>query len=242
MRILIAGDTHNNITHARYLFEQAQLLEIQTIIQLGDWGFTWPRAGNLSALDDLLCATDMTMLFCDGNHDNYSDLKQRGIWRANQLSPMTDRITYIPRGVTFEFDGISFMGLGGAVSIDRDHRIPGASWWQEESITERDIAKCFETEYVDVLLTHDAPFGAKKIEETAKKYQYKYDDASIMNRKAVRTVMEHLRPLRLYHGHWHLRHSETLQYHGSSTQVEGLDCDGTGAESWAVLDTTDADF
>src|SRR6059058_2673772 len=56
--------------------------------------------------------------------------------------------------------GLSFLALGGAASIDRKHRRDRYSWWVEEYLTEEDILTAQSSGPVDIMITHDSPYGA----------------------------------------------------------------------------------
>lgn len=251
MRILILGDTHASRRHVAFAAKIAKDQRCSCIIQLGDWGFTWPGCPNfLTELQDILEAHDMPMLWLDGNHDNYDDLKDRGFWEANDMCPFEDAnmVQYIPRGCVWEMDGVSFMALGGAYSIDQDRRVEGQSWWRDELITFADQVRCgvsmdLHGKPIDVFLSHDCPEGVRRLETylelTTKQFgiDYKMDQASRANRAALRRVVEEARPKRLYHGHYHWAYTDTLHLGDTDVIVTGLAHDGLHEESFAIFDT-----
>lgn len=235
MRILIAGDTHNSIEHIHYLLEVCRENGIKNIIQLGDWGFTWPGIGETENLKAMLHVAKIHMHWIEGNHDNYTHLKTNHFFGANHLCQMSQNLAYIPRGQVFALGGVRFAALGGAVSIDRNHRIPGASWWPEEAITETDLARLeywTKVHRPQVLITHDAP------DLPLWHSTFRADNASAQNRKRVTQAAEMVQPDLLFHGHMHMRHTAPLRLSsGKVVRVEGLDCNGSGVDSWYILDT-----
>lgn len=235
-RILLAGDTHNDIDHVRYLLAIAKQYDIGSIVQLGDWGFQWPEVGQVDQLKVLLKEAKVHLSFIDGNHEGYPLLKRDHFFGANHPCAMGPNLTYIPRGVTFALGGVRFAALGGAVSIDRAQRIPGQSWWPEEKITSGDMLRLTQNAQrfkVDVLVTHDAPSLS-----LWPKAGFKLDIPSEANRACIDQALEITQPDLHYHGHMHHRHTSPFRLKsGKVVKVEGLGCNGMGLDSWCILDT-----
>lgn len=234
MKVLLAGDTHGNVNQMEYLCWVASYRKCSLIIQLGDFGL-WPGKGGdafLKRTQVLLEENDLELWWLDGNHEDHvrirSWLKDNAAYkRRHQVTP---RIFYMPRGYRFELDGVRFMALGGAWSIDKDARTPYIDWWPEEELTQADVERALEVDTpLDVLLTHDLPddwevIGAMRVPMAA---------GGVSNRRAVSAVSDRLKPKLHVHGHMHVLYQAVT---GTRTVV-GLDRDGTAARSWAVLDT-----
>jgi len=221
-------------------------------VQVGDWGYTWPgyqSNHSLHKLQKMLQKHDMPMLWLDGNHENYTDLQKRGFWQADKMCPFEDAnlIQYIPRGHAWEWDGVVYMAMGGAFSIDQGSRVEGKSWWREELISYADLETAATTldriGKVDVFLSHDCPEGVEKLETylelTSKEFNinYKLDESSRSNRHALWQVVERAKPDLLIHGHYHWPYTAVKEWDGHKMQVAGLDCNGT-AKSFTILDMT----
>lgn len=236
----------------RYAIKQAVHDGCDAIVQVGDWGFTWPgyqTNHSLHKLNKMLGADQMPMFFLDGNHENYGDLQKRGFWDATKLCVFDDAefVTYIPRGHVWEWQGCSFMALGGAFSIDQEQRIEGRSWWREELITFADQVRCgvnldLHGKPIDIFLSHDCPAGVNRLEThlelTSKSMgvDYKLDRDSRANRTALWQVVELAKPKLLIHGHYHYAYTDVLRWDGHEMQVAGLACDGMG-NSYTIIDT-----
>jgi len=130
MRVLLAGDTHGDSRQATGLISVALAEGCEGIVVLGDWGFTWPTEYPrlLKWLHNQLQDVGLWMKFVDGNHENYTLLRDLGAFEGgvavvrDREVPLADTVSYLPRGYTWEWDGIRFMSLGGAFSVDVDHR------------------------------------------------------------------------------------------------------------------------
>jgi UDP-2,3-diacylglucosamine pyrophosphatase LpxH len=245
MRLLVAGDTHGNLDHlVRELIPAAHDYMVDAIVQVGDFGYTWPRdyPENFEALHEELDRANLPMYWLDGNHDNYTDLKQRGIFTTSAPATMTSRITYLPRGVSWDWDDVVFMSLGGAVSIDKAYRTKGLSWWPEESLSYDQINRAAEVGKVDVMFTHDCPAGVRSLEKYLQQESermrvgYKIDAESTAHREALRAVCNETQPELLIHGHYHHRYLDAAPWAEDATVV-GLDRDDQGPRSWLILDT-----
>ncbi len=230
--ILLLGDTHGESGWVRLAARTAQALGITQILQLGDFGF-WPHYASgrqfLKTAQESLERYGCELWWIDGNHENHDWLAEQprneeGFWRL-------DPIVHIGRGSRWEWGGRTFLGCGGAYSIDKRYRTEGESWWAGETITEADLMRC-GTEHVDVLVTHDAPWGAANVigpETVGDKDDY---PESAANRKRVAALCDAVTPLLLTHGHYHHRNSTLYK----TTRVEGFGRDGDARGAMAVLD------
>jgi hypothetical protein len=233
-KILLLGDVHGRSGWLKLAIRTADALGISRILQLGDFGF-WPHYGSgkdfLRTAQDSLARYDIELWWVDGNHENHDWLAEQprddgGFWRAGN-------IVHIGRGARWEWSGRTFLGCGGAYSIDKPYRIEGESWWAGETITEADLLRCAGPP-VDVLVTHDAPWGASNvIGPTTVGDKDDYPE-SAANRKRVAALCDSVQPDLLVHGHYHYRN--TTNY--NTTRVEGFGRDGD-IDSVGVLDLSD---
>ena len=75
-----------------------------------------------------------TVLFIDGNHENFERLKnlKSEYLFDNEVGKVNDRIFHLKRGRPYHINGKSIFTFGGATSIDRMYRNQGIDWWAEE--------------------------------------------------------------------------------------------------------------
>lgn len=226
MRFLAVGDTHANSKWFQRVCEIAHENGIHQILQLGDFGY-WPHKSFgqrfLISVEKSLKLYDLTLLWIDGNHENHDwlqQLKRGDDGFARVFVPhraATERVLHAPRGTRWEWDGVTFLALGGAYSIDKNGRTPHESWWSQELITEAEIHRAMEGGKVDVLVSHDAPLGVENLFGGKDLFP-----ESASNRLAVRAVMDHVQPKLVVHGHYHVRNSTRLL----GARVEGYSWDG----------------
>src|SRR5690625_2710235 len=157
MRIVIAGDWHGNLGHACFVIDRAAYQGIDTVVQLGDFGWGWPQDDPrlLQRLSRRLVSRGVELLFIRGNHDNtvWLDELDRD---EDGLADIEPGVRYVPDGARFEVGGVRFGALGGARSVDKDVRIEGVDWWPDEEAHPSDV-DWLGDEPLDVLLTHEAP-------------------------------------------------------------------------------------
>lgn len=232
-RVGIAGDWHGNSLWAMSAIKFFHENNINVIYQLGDFGVWGGDAGAkyLRKMNKRLVENDQLLIVTPGNHENYNMINR---WPLNeygfqQRSDLT-RIWIAPRGKVWEHNGTMIASMGGAASVDLEHRTINKSWWIQEAITEKDIeALRFSMEdihKVDILLCHDIPLETKggmskwPLPEHIEYYSYQQQ---VKISEAVEIAM----PDWVLHGHWHV--SRVTGYdalHGPVTVV-GYDMDGT---------------
>lgn len=229
--------------HLHKLAKKARQFEAEAIIQLGDFGFIWTYDQDFTKVNNVMSQFDVHLYFLLGNHENYDRLLELGVdHTASEEQQVAEHVTHLPRGYAWDMDDVRFMALGGAYSIDKGHRAANISWWPEETITDADVNRAIENGKVDVLLTHDAPQLAPVLEAYMTSNGmvramggegYKIDAASRSNRLAVTAVMQAVEPALLVHGHFHHAYHDIL----ANTVVRGLGMNGSGRDSYFLLDT-----
>jgi predicted phosphodiesterase len=248
VRIMFLGDVHGNRKWVRnVVLPKAEESGVELILQLGDFGFMWPGNDEYGRLSADLETAGIPMWFVDGNHDDHERLRK--LVRSDEkpgvpLSAETPNIRYLPRGERFTLDGVSFLALGGAYSIDKEYRTPYVSWWPEEEITYAEADRAIDGGKVTVMLTHDLPLGVELTWDRKRKFW-----EAEPNRKMVRGVIDEVRPKWCFHGHLHWRQTTLLPLAGGHmVRVESLNCDSPHDEhgvpvpddhNWIIRDTAE---
>lgn len=165
--IYVTGDTHGG-------FDIDKLFDIpfspdDILIICGDFGFVWecdyPRlVAEQRCLNMLLDTICCTVLFVDGNHENFfrlNSLPKEKKFGA-EVGVVSDGCYHLLRGNVYTIEGKKFLAIGGAESHDRKFRVENINWWKAESITEEDIEKAGKAEKVDFVISHCAPDNVKE--------------------------------------------------------------------------------
>lgn len=212
MKILMVGDLHGDTASLPNIFEDAKICGAEKIFQLGDFGI-WSGIKGQRFLEEVERSAEeygVPMYFLDGNHENFDileDMRSRALVNSDGHEELLPGLFYSPRGLRWEWDGVSFMSFGGAASIDRSWREyieivnhePRTLWWPEEMPTQEQVDRIRERP-VDVLLSHDSPILppvpllniGRKMEEYA-----------AISRDRLRQVRNLVQPKKLIHGHYH---------------------------------------
>lgn len=250
--VVLAGDWHGNTGWACHVVEQAAKLlaaeEQKIIVHAGDFGI-WPGQEGRTYLDDLsatLAAHDIEVQFVDGNHEWHPELialreEERQRNGAHGLIPIDSEslrdafIKWIPRGHRWTWHRKTWMGLGGAVSVDAAARIKGRSWWPEEAFTAEDLDRARAGGNADVMITHEAPSAVPLVYGRIPSFWDPLDLArAAAHREQLQDVVDVVQPKVLVHGHAHQVVRTTIAPYG--TDVIGLHMDGVSG-NYTLFDT-----
>lgn len=237
-RIAFVADWHGSASWGVSAIEYAAEHGADVILHLGDFGYRF-ESRFLRALTAALNRADMPLLFIDGNHESYPTLLRYPI-RGNGLRQLTDRIWHLPRGFRWDWAGRRFLALGGAHSVDRPWRTPQVSWWPQETITTAEAEHAIAGGVADVLLSHDCPDGVDIPGLRPDRFPAAEIRAADQHRRVLRAVVDEVRPLAVWHGHYHQAYERIVDFGWGPMSVRGLDCDGTSmAANVTVIDLAD---
>lgn len=166
--IYITGDTHG--THDFYKLLDNQLKNLTKrdyVIIAGDCGVLFgPKVKEYML--NLYSYLPFTVLFVDGNHENYDLLDSYPIqkWNGGKVQFLTDTVIHLLRGQVYKIEGQTFFTFGGALSYDKVRRKPHVSWWERELPSKEDFFEAMRNLEcvnfrVDYVITHDCPTSWK---------------------------------------------------------------------------------
>lgn len=239
--VLLAGDTHGNSGALEELFLEANASGALAILQLGDFGYGWSRddEGNdeFSALAAQYVATyGVPLYWIDGNHENFDELLALPVDPTTGLREVAPGVFHIPRGEVATFGDTTFMGFGGAYSVDKAYRQPGYSWWPQETVTDEDVERALQNAgRAQVFLSHDAPYGVHGVRNLERKLSDWGDEAtrmSLENQRRVRTALDASGATRAFHGHLHQSYVQEID---SGVVVRGLNRDDATNNTYALV-------
>lgn len=184
--IYVTGDTHASFERlsTKNFPEQKEMTKDDYVIILGDFGGVWNFQSSgkrelywLNWLED----KPFTILFIDGNHENYDRLYAYPVkeWNGGFIHEIRSNIFHLMRGQVFTIQGKTFWTFGGASSRDildgileltdprvREWRKKGyffrinhLSWWERELPSIEEMLEGLENlkkynNKVDFILTH----------------------------------------------------------------------------------------
>jgi len=142
--MLLIGDVHALWHDYKTILRRSG---VQKSLQLGDFGLGFPHGIKEIDLEEI----EGTHLFLRGNHDNPFHCRKSshyvgdyGIMKGEFIDGMFTELMYI----------------SGAWSIDKEWRIPGRDWWEEEELSYKelsDVVNFYLKEKPDIICTHDCP-------------------------------------------------------------------------------------
>lgn len=207
---VVAGDWHGDQGWAITAAKSAARAGARTILHVGDFGLDWPGAkrGRYEAkLNKYLLELGLTLVVSGGNHDNWETLESLPV-EADGMATFRSNIRVLPRGGRTQIEDLVVGALGGAFSVDYQHRRDGRDWWRNEEPTPEDAQRLIAGGPVDVLITHDAPAGVplKGDFELSPKVRLRAEATRIL----LRAVVDTLAPAHVFCGHWHQRRIHEL--------------------------------
>ena len=161
--IYVTGDTHGEVTFQKLpAFARAnpQLTKRDYVIIAGDFGGVWSEK---TLEEDLRPYSELpfTVLFVDGNHENFDLLNAFPVskWKGGKVHFVREDIIHLMRGQVFELEGHTVFTFGGATSVDRRFRREGYSWWKAALPTDEDLSEALANlkrynNKVDYIITH----------------------------------------------------------------------------------------
>ncbi len=161
----VTGDTHGDATlwtnHIIPLLQKGD-----TILVAGDFGVGGFREHPFSweLFLDYLANQEFTVLFCDGNHENFDKLNAFPVseWHGGKVHFLRENVIHLIRGEIYDINGKHLFVFGGGYSLDRMRRTPGINWWAEEMPVPEEYERARRNleqyhNHVDYILTHTAP-------------------------------------------------------------------------------------
>lgn len=211
--IYLIGDTHgemeiNKLSNKR----NAPMKENDVVIVLGDFGLIF---NNMTTSEESywlnwLESKPFYTLFIDGNHDNHNKINSNLLEFINEnnikgkFHKINSKVFHIPRGTIFYINDISFLGIGGAISIDKSKRKENIDWWSTELISSKEQRIIEDTiennDKVDYILTHTCPQSLFNTMYKEYGFTQFYDPTT----KILEYVKDNIEFKHWYFGHFHL--------------------------------------
>lgn len=217
LMFILCGDTHATFDLpkvTKYFYEhRGEFSEDDYLIILGDVQVCGFDRESEKETRETLCNLPVTVLFIDGNHENFDKLNSypMTIWNGGKVHIIEKNIKHLMRGQVFDIDGTTFFTFGGAASIDRNIRSEGIDWFKEEIPNEEEYAEGLANlkkhgKRVDYILSHTAPYEVAACMGYGEK-----TDSEIELRKYLQSIADSVDFTSWYFGHFH-----------EDTEIEGV--------------------
>lgn len=209
MTIFVTGDTHGtlDIDKLTRFFDgkENQYTKDDYVIICGDvcvCGFDpYGEERTRSVLRNL----PVTVLFVDGNHENFDELDDYPVerWNGGNVHFIEDDIIHLMRGNVFDIDGTRIFTFGGALSIDRYLRRESIDWFPQELPSEEEyeegLRNLEKNDFsVDYIFSHTAPYDVA----AAMNYGSEYEEEEPI-RTYLQQVADNTSFKAWYFGHFH---------------------------------------
>ena len=167
MSIFVCGDIHStlDINKLDQFIERDDLTEKDYLIICGDTGICGFSKEQETATREYLRKLPMTILFADGNHEQFDALNSYSVddWNGGKVHIIEPDIIHLMRGQVYQIDGKRFFVFGGAYSIDRAYRDLGFTWFEEEIPSQEEYEEAWKNleacDYeVDYIISHTGPY------------------------------------------------------------------------------------
>ena len=210
--IFLTGDTHIPIDIDKLSKKnfplQKNLTRNDYVIVLGDFGLLWKRDKTYEYWLDTLSRKNFTLLWLDGNHENFDWLDELPVtdWHGGKVQLVADNIIHLMRGNIYTIEGKTFFVMGGAASVDQEHRQEHISWWPQEQPNYKELMLGMENfaardHTVDYILSHTCPY--ELIRPMFLIDPREVPDELKATEKALQTIAEATTFQHWFFGHWH---------------------------------------
>ena len=206
MSIFVCGDIHStlDINKLDQFIERDDLTEKDYLIICGDTGICGFSKEQETATREYLRKLPMTILFADGNHEQFDALNSYSIdeWNGGKVHIIEPGIIHLMRGQVYHIDGKRFFVFGGAYSIDRAYRDLGFTWFEEEIPSQEEYEEAWKNleacDYeVDYIISHTGPY------EVITELGYECHDEELEQVRFFRQVADCVDFKDWYFGHFH---------------------------------------
>ncbi|MCL2631096.1 MAG: metallophosphoesterase, partial [Firmicutes bacterium] len=118
MRIFVTGDTHGGIDFNKLISLKQKYKDLcldDYVIVAGDFGGVWNK-GTLNKDLKKYVNLPFTVLFVDGNHENFDLLNSLPVeeWKGGKVHRVAENVLHLMRGQIYYILGKTFFVFGGA--------------------------------------------------------------------------------------------------------------------------------
>jgi predicted phosphodiesterase len=207
----VAGDWHGSQMWGEVALDQFAAAGIYRVLHAGDFGF-WPTQRGTDFIEGIqktLEKNNQILYVTLGNHEDYVQVNTfvaHPDMSGFVYNPTFPNILVATRGARWEWEGVSFVSLGGAASIDFEGRTEGINWWKEERITLGDVYRTIQDGHADVMIAHDSATGVNLFgshREERSNWSAKALEYADQSRAMMRQAVDGVKPDIFFHGHYH---------------------------------------
>ena len=213
--MFVISDVHGDVSKIYRLLKNKPLHD-KHVILLGDIGYGFPGFDAYSLSRLFVYMSTVNFYVVQGNHDNADAM----ICNDSNVQMIT---TYTGAKVHY-INNKAVLLVPGALSYDKNMRVPNVSWWVNEQMQENQLADVIDLGLqVDLILSHDAPL---------QQYLSFYPETKTsMTNRALDTLLFTLireqKDITWVHGHLHFNYLE---------RKNGVTLCGVGEDGYLILE------
>ena len=209
--VYFTGDIHGRPFRIMNFCSEHRCSQDDIVIILGDVGANYYGGSRDDAMKMALNECGPTILCIHGNHEqrpqalgSYELIPWHGgqVWVEKQYP----NLLFAKDGEIFDINGIRYLVIGGAYSVDKYYRLSrGWAWWANEqpdeeikTFTEQQIA----SHQFDVVLSHTCPYKYEPREMFISGIDQSTVDTS--TEEWLDSIEESINYLAWFCGHWHV--------------------------------------
>ena len=136
MNIYFTGDTHGGQGYTDLHWRLKEVENNSVLLIAGDFGYVWDKDYLIKLLPiEHICQHNNIEIYSVlGNHENYDIINKLPIVEkyGGKCYQVSENIFFFCNGELFDFGKCKLAVWGGGLSIDKEFRIPGKSWWAAE--------------------------------------------------------------------------------------------------------------
>ena len=210
--IYFTGDIHGGARRIVLFSKKMNLLKSDIIVILGDVGANYCQDERDHHVKMELSRLKPTIFCIHGNHEiRPSNIRsyQTKVWNGGIVwyEERYPNLLFAKDGEIYEIDGLRYMAIGGAYSVDKDWRRTHshlAGWWADEQPSpeiKAYVEQQLSTNRVDVILSHTCPY--KYIPREV--FLPQIDQSKVDNSTEIwlDSIEERIDYKAWYCGHWH---------------------------------------
>lgn len=143
-------------------------------------------------------------------------------WNGGKVHFIADDIIHLMRGQVYEIAGKKFFTFGGAYSVDRDCRIEGCTWFEEELPSHEEYEEGWRNlekhDYtVDYVITHTAP------SEIVAEFGFGGDPEALEQTDEFQQMADQMNFSHWFCGHFHIDEDVEENFHCLMERVIDLE-------------------
>ena len=209
--VYFTGDIHGSPFKLQVFCRYMELTEKDTIVILGDVGANYYGGKRDKQFKEQIAKLAPTIFCIHGNHEqrpaNIPSYKAKEwndgpVWYEEEYP----NLLFARDGNIYVIDGVRYLVIGGAFSVDKNYRLSrGYGWWAEEQPSEEikaRVGRRVANSGLDVILSHTCPFKYEPREAFLPGIDQSEVDSS--TEEWLDTIEESVDYKAWFCGHWHI--------------------------------------